>query len=201
VNGGTGVLSFHRFNVSPGLRMITARHHQPRVGHGRRDAFESFDHQLQPLVSSPFAECQNAVLRISPPRKPRILRPAGKNSVGAQVNVLVPVFIQENFAVARHQHGNRMREQQHARGNRTRPTIGALVANAGVIEIDRVHQVVQSHMSVAAVQTRQQRRQKPQKSVQRLAPESAEQQVEPYYVRLEFTYDLDQPNRASGIVK
>jgi hypothetical protein len=70
------VLLLQRLNIPSRLRMISPADDElcirQRVVHnGKR-----LDHQLEPFVSSPLSERQNAVLGIAAPRKVRVLRPS-----------------------------------------------------------------------------------------------------------------------------
>lgn len=56
--------------------------------------------------------------------------------------------------------------------------------NTCVLQIDRVHEVMQGDVSVAAAQTCQQRSEQPEESIEGIAAEGAEQQIEPNDIRL-----------------
>lgn len=61
--------------------------------------------------------------------------------------------------------------------------------------------MVKRHVSVAAVQARQKRREQSEKGIERIPSEGAEQQVEPYDVGLQLVDDAKQVHGACGIVK
>jgi len=61
------MLLLHRFHVPGRLRVVPAANHQAGMRQRFRYMPERLDHQFQPLVRSPLAKGQNAMLRISPP--------------------------------------------------------------------------------------------------------------------------------------
>jgi uncharacterized protein YcbK (DUF882 family) len=75
------------------------------------------------------------------------------------------------------------------------------VPNPGVLQINRIHQVVQGHMSVATAHTRKQWSQKSQEGIQRIAPERAKKQVEPHHIGFQFPDCLEKAQRTQGIVE
>jgi hypothetical protein len=103
----------------------------------------------------------------------------------AQVNVITSIFVVKDLAVAGHEHGDRVRKQQHSGRERARHAVQARVANARILQIHRVHQVVQGYVRVAAAQPCGQWGEQSQKCVERISAECAEQQVEPDHVRLQ----------------
>ncbi len=120
-----------------------------RVG----DVLKGFDHQLQALVRAPFAESQNAVLGISPPRKVWILGLSRKDSVRTKMNVIATVLLVENLAIPRHQYGNGIRQKKHLCGCGAKQAISVRVAHSGVLQIHCVHQMVQGDMGIASGKT------------------------------------------------
>jgi hypothetical protein len=191
----------HRFHIAVRLRMISPANHKLRVWKNTGNDAKSLDHQLQPLVGAPFAKRQYAVLRIAAPGKIRILRSLREYAVRTKVNVIAPIFLVQNFPVSRHEHGNRIRKQQHSCGERPRHTIEARVPNARVLQIHSIHQMMQGHMRVAAAHARHQRGKQAQKSVQGIAPECAEQQVEPHHIRFYLPESFENPRPTSRIVE
>jgi ribosomal protein L44E len=75
------------------------------------------------------------------------------------------------------------------------------VANARILEFYGIHQVMESDVRVAAAQTREQRRHESRKSHERVAPERAEQQVEPHHVRLEPVQRLEEAKDTARVVE
>jgi hypothetical protein len=75
------------------------------------------------------------------------------------------------------------------------------VTNTGVIQIDSVHQVMQSDVRVASIQARKERSEQPKKCVDRIATKGAEEQVEPNHIRLELSYDPNEANCTTWIVE
>jgi len=88
--------------------MVAACHDELRVGQTVGQQIERLHHQFQPLIGSPFAEGENALLRIPPPGKIRELGTAGQNSVCAQMYIVASILVIQNLAIARHQHRDRV---------------------------------------------------------------------------------------------
>ena len=98
------MLLLHRVDVASGLRMVAASNYQLGVRNFCRNVFERLHHQLEALVSSPLAERENAVLRITAAREVRELRAVGEDAVRAQMNVVAAVLVVQDLAIAGHQH-------------------------------------------------------------------------------------------------
>jgi hypothetical protein len=98
------VLLFQRLNITRRLRVISPPDHKlcirQCVVHNR----ERLDHQFKPLIRSPLSECQNAMLRITAPRKVGILRPPRQHSVRTQMNISAAIFFVQNLSITRHEH-------------------------------------------------------------------------------------------------
>lgn len=163
----------HQVSVARGLRMVSSGNHEPRVRELGGNKVESLDHELEALVRSPFSKRENALDRTAA-REIGRLGAARQNAMGTQVNVIAAVFIVQNFAIARHQHRNRIRQQQHSRSHRACEPVKPFVANTDVLQIDGVHQVMQSHMRVAAAEAREQRGHQATECHHRAATERAE---------------------------
>ncbi len=188
------ILFLHRLDVAGSLRMVSSANHQPGIGQNLRNTAKGFDHQFQPLVCSPLPEGQNAVLRIAAPGKIRILRFSGKNAMGAQVNIVATIFFVKYLAISRHEHRNGIRQKQHLGGDSSRQTVGTRMANTSVFQIYGVHQMMQGDVGIATGQTGKNRREKPGKSDQWIAPESAEEKIKPNHVRFEFADRIQNVN-------
>ncbi|HXM65553.1 MAG TPA: hypothetical protein VN911_02395 [Candidatus Acidoferrum sp.] len=78
----------------------------------------------------------------------------------ADVNIIVPILFMKDLPIPGHEHGDRIREQQHPCGNSAGGAVKTRMLYPSIFQIDGVHQVVQSHVGIAAAQTRQQRRKK-----------------------------------------
>lgn len=172
--------------------MIPASDHQPCLRHLLDQNIERFNHQLQALVGSPFSKCEDAVSWIAASREIGKLRPARENSVRPQVHIITSIFVVQDLAIARHEHRNGVGEQKHPGSNRTGKTVQLLMPNAHVLEFNRVHQVMKSHVGITAAQTRQQGRHQSGEGNEWIPPEGAEQQVEPHDVRLQLMQGLQQ---------
>ncbi len=138
---------------------------------------------------------------ISPPRKIRIFRPPSQDTVRPHVHVVATVFFLKDPPVSRHQHGDRVRQQEHSGSNGTGQPIGASVPDPRVFEIDGVHEVVQCHVGVVPTEARKKRGEQSGESNQRISSKRAEEQIEPHYIGLQLPYGAEQPNRARGIVE
>lgn len=73
--------------------------------------------------------------------------------------------------------------------------------NPDVLQFDRVHQVMQRHVSIAATQAGEQGRHQARERDQGITAECAEQKVEPDYVRLQAAQCFQQPVRTRRIIK
>ena len=103
--------------------MISSGYHKLGFRQPLSYLLERFDHELETFIGSPLAECQNPVDRVSTSGKIGELGPASKNAMGAQVDVVAAVLVVQDLAIAGHQHRDRIREQQHSRGDSPRKTI------------------------------------------------------------------------------
>ncbi len=90
--------------------MVSPSHNQFCFGHPRRQKVERLNHQFQALVGPPFAKGKNTVLRIATTGEVRKLRPARENAVRTQMNIIPPIFVVQNFSIARHQDRHGIRE-------------------------------------------------------------------------------------------
>jgi hypothetical protein len=182
------------------LGMIAARDDQRHIRKLGANQGKSFEHELETLVSSPLAEREDA-MGIATTREIRILRTARQNAVSPHVHVVAAVFVGEDLAIAGHQYRHGVGEQQHARGEGASQAIGTDETNADVFEIDGIHEMVQGDVGVAAAQTSEQRNRQAGKSTQRMVAESAEEQIEPRNIGLEFAQDAEQPQCARRVIR
>jgi hypothetical protein len=155
--GISRVLFLQRLNIPSRLRMISPADYELGVRQRFTHDRECLDHQLKPLVRSPFSKCQNAVLGITAPGKIGILRAPCQHPMRSEVNIGSAIFFVQDLAVARHEHRNRIREQEHARGHRSGQSVKARMAHARIFQIDGVHQVMQGDMRVTPANAREQR--------------------------------------------
>jgi hypothetical protein len=171
--------------------MIAPGDHQLRVRQGVGNNFERFSHELKPFVGSPFPECEDAMLRIAAPGKIRVFGPARQNPMGPDVNIVVTVLVMKDLPISGHEHGDRIREQEHSGGNRPGSPVGSRITNPRILQIDGIHQVVQSDVGIAAAQTRQQRGKESQEGVERIPAKRTEEQIEPHHIGFQFPDCLD----------
>src|SRR5262249_58038405 len=112
--------------------------------------FKTFDQHFTALVSSPFSETENAVLRNASPGEIRVLRAGGKNSVGAKVNVLAAIFINQRAAISRQQDRDGVGHENQARGHIAGHFESGLIAYSHIVQINVVHQVMNRYVGVLA---------------------------------------------------
>jgi len=148
-------LFLDRLNITGSLWMVPAGNDQFDVRQPRCHLLERVDHQFKPFVSSPFAECKNAMLRIAAPRKIRRLRPRGQDAVRSNVNVVTTILLVQYFAVSRHEHGNGIGKQKDSCCNGARHPICTRVPNSGILQIHRVHEMVQGDVGITTRQSGQ----------------------------------------------
>jgi hypothetical protein len=181
-----GVFLFHRLDIARRLRMIASPNHQSRIWQHFGHQLKCVDHQLEPFIRSPLAKGQNAMLRITAPRKIRAFGLPGQNAMRPQMHIIAAIFFVENLAITRHEHRHRIRQQKHPGSDRSCHTISARMPHPGIFQIDGIHQMMQSDMRVAATHARQHWGEEPRKSNQRIAAECAEKKIEPHHVGLQF---------------
>jgi hypothetical protein len=73
--------------------------------------------------------------------------------------------------------------------------------DAGIFEVDGIHQVMQRDMRVATRQTSEKRSEQARECDQRIPAEGAEEQVEPNDIGLELIDRTENSNRAGRIVE
>jgi hypothetical protein len=181
--------------------MIAPADDQRGVGHGFGNALKRFDHELQPFVCSPFAEGKNAVLGITAAGEIGIFRPCGQNSVRAQVHIFAAILFVKNLAVARHEHGDGIRQQQHPGGEGAGPAVSARVPHTCIVQIHCVHKVMQGNVRIATVQASQQGSKQSQKSIDRITAEGAEQQIEPDHIGFQLVKHSQETNATERVVE
>jgi hypothetical protein len=181
--------------------MIPSGDDQLGVGQGCAHNLERLNHQLEPFVSSPFAEGQYAVLWVAAPGKVRILGSARQNAMGSNVDIVVAILFMQDLPIPRHEHRNRIREQEHSGGNSAGRAVGARVSNPCILQIDGIHQVMQGDMGVAAAQTRQQRSKQTQEGIQRISAKRTEEQIEPDHIGFQFSDGAEKSKRTRGVVE
>lgn len=117
------ILFCDRLQVARGLGVVHPADHEPGPGLFSRHDFESLDHGLQTLVSSPLPKSQNAMIRIPALREIGILRPAGQHTVVAYVNRAPAIFVPQDTAVSRQQDRHGIGEKQQLGSDETRHLI------------------------------------------------------------------------------
>jgi hypothetical protein len=199
--GISRVLFLDRLDIARCLRMVGSAHHQAGGGQDLRDQLKRIDHQLEPLVGSPLAKSQNAMLRVPAPGEIRVLGFSRQNAMRPEMHIVAAVFFVKDFAITGHEHRHRIRQQKHSGSHRAGHAVGAGVADSRVFQIDGVHQMVQGDMRITAAEPRQQGSQQTGKGNQRISAKCTEQQIEPDYIRLQPAQGAQNSNRACGIVE
>ncbi len=119
----SGAALFDGFDVAGRLRVVTTGNHEFGVGQPLTDRTKGFDHKFEALICAPLAESKNVVGGGATAGKIGEFRPARQNAMRAQVDVIASIFVIQNLAIAGHEHGDGIGEQQHARRHCTRETI------------------------------------------------------------------------------
>jgi len=180
-------LFFYGFDIAGSLGVVATCNDQLSAGQDVGHSLECIDHKFETLVGSPLAKGKDAVLRIAAPRKIGVLGSSCQNAVRPDMNILAAIFFREDPAIARHEYGHRIREQQHPGSHCTRGSVSTRVSNARILQINGIHQVMQGNVSVAPTQTGKQRSKKAHEGIQGIASKSAEEQIEPHYIRLQLS--------------
>jgi hypothetical protein len=199
--GVSRVLFLDGLDIPGCLGMVCSAHHQAGRGQDLGDQLKGIDHQLEPLVGSPLAKRQNAMLRVPAPGKIRALGFSRQNAMRAEMHVVAAVFFVKDFAITGHEYRHRIRQQKHSRSHRAGQSVGAGVADSRVFQIDGIHQMVQGDMGITAAEPRQQGSQQTGKGNQRISAKCTEQQIEPDHIRLQPAQGAQNSNRACGIVE
>lgn len=181
--------------------MIATGDDQFRFGNFARNHLERLQHELQPLVGSPFSEGENAMDRISPAGEVGKLGPARENAMGAKMNVVAAILIVQDFSISWHQHRDRVRQQKHAGGDRAPEAVERFVPHAHILQLHRVHQVMQGYMGITSTQARKQRGHQSAESHEWILAKSTEQQVEPHHIRSQSPQLAEQTVDAGRVIK
>jgi hypothetical protein len=194
-------LFFHGFHVACSLRMVSSSDYKLCVRKRALYHVERFDHEFQTFIGPPLTKCQDAVLGIATPGKVRILGAAGQNPMRAHMDVVPAIFFVKDFSIARHEYRNRICKQEHPSGKGACQPVGARKTYPRVPQINRVHQMVQGDVRVVTSQTSQQRGHEARECNQRLASKSAEQKIEPNYIRLQLLQGSEKANGIRRVIK
>src|SRR4051812_31996550 len=101
----TAILCPQALDISGRIRIVDAGNHQPGIWHSWRNRlFKGLNQHLATFVRAPFAEGQDAMLRIATAREVRKLRARGKNSMGAEVNIFSAILLDQRTTVCRQQY-------------------------------------------------------------------------------------------------
>jgi hypothetical protein len=65
------------------------------------------------------------------------------------MHIIAAILFVEDLAISRHEHGYGVGKKKHTSGGSARETVGAGKAHSGILQVHRVHQVVQRHMGIA----------------------------------------------------
>lgn len=105
--------------------------------------------------------------------------------MGPNVNLAAAIFLVQKPAVGREQDRHRVRHQQDPGDQGSPDAIKKRGANSGVVEIHRIHQLMQGDVSVMTRHTRQRWNGQSQERGQRLVSETGKSEVEPDNVGLD----------------
>src|SRR5580704_19032282 len=117
------------------------------------------------------------------------------------MDVVISVFVEQNFAISRHENRNRIREQQDSGGEDTHGAIDTPETYPRILEVRGVHKVMQGDISVEAGQADQRRRNQTCKCNERVTSEGAVKQVEPNHVRLQLVQPAQESNGTCRIIE
>ena len=176
--------------------MIGAGNDQFGFGMLRRNFDKSVDDWLQALVGSPFPERQYAVKRIAALRKVRILGPAGQNSMTPHMHGTTAVFFANQAAIGGQQHRDGIGKQKELSRDKTRSAVCRFEADTGILQVDRLHQLMKRHMCVKTIESRNGGNRDADERGQRFTAETGKSEIEPNYVG--FT-PADFANQTPGI--
>jgi hypothetical protein len=199
--GISGALLLRRLHIARCLRMISACDHQLGIGKCLNDSLKRINHQFKALVGPPLAEGEYAVLGIAATGEIRIFGSARQNAMRSDVHIVAAIFFGKNAAIARHEDGHRIGQQQHSGRDCACRAIQSRVPYPGILQIHSVHQVVQRHMRVASAQPGKKRGEKPHESIQWVAAKCAEQKIEPHDVRFQLSQGKQEAKRICRVVK
>lgn len=86
--------------------MISTGNDEFRLGQLLSDQIKGRNHELETFVGSPFAKGKNAVDGGTTPREIGEFGAAREYAMRAQVDVVAPVLVIQNLAIAGHEHGH-----------------------------------------------------------------------------------------------
>jgi hypothetical protein len=144
------VFSPYGFHVACSLRMVTPADHESGVGQSLRHNSKGLNHELQPFVSPPFAESENAMFGVSAHGKVRIFRSCDQSAVGAQMHVVAAIFFMQDLSITGHQYRDRVRQQQHSGGDGAGEAVGTWIPHSRILQVHGIHQVMQSNVGVVS---------------------------------------------------
>jgi hypothetical protein len=121
--------------------------------------------------------------------------------VVAHVDRATAIFLSKNAAVGGHKHGNRIRRQQNLSGSVTCSVVNLPVADACILQIHGLHELVKSYVSVEACGPDHCGKRHSQECGQWLAAEAGESQIKPYDIRLNLPDGSQQPYRIAQAVE
>jgi hypothetical protein len=131
---------------------------------------------------------------ITATRKIGFFRTVREDSVRPQMNIVSPIFVLQNFAIAGEQDGDRIGQQHATRSHGAGEAIQPFVANASIFQIYRIHEVMQCDVRVGTAEASEHRRHQPRERDHGTAAECAEKQIEPYDVGFQTAHRTQQMN-------
>ena len=193
-----GALVRHLLEVAGRLGVVGSGNDQLGVRNLADDGREAFDEKLQPLVGAPLSEGEDAMLGIAATREIRVLGASRQSSVAAHIHRPAAVLAAQDVAIGGHHHRNRVGEQQHLGAEKAAQPVHPGKLDAGVLEIDRFHQLMEGDVGVVPGQADSRRDADAHKCGQGLAAEAGKAQIEPHQVGLEAS---NRPQQAPAVVQ
>jgi hypothetical protein len=141
------------------------------------------------------------VLRIAATGEIRVFRLPSQNAMRPEMHVIAAILFMKDPAIPRHQYRHGIRQQEHPSGHSACHPISSRVANARVLKIYRIHQVMQGDVRVAATQACKNRSEQAGKSNQWIPAKRTKQKVEPDHIRLQLPKRPEDSNCTPWIVK
>lgn len=174
--------------------MVAAAHNEFRIRYLTVDPLECLNHEFEPFVRPPFAKCEDSMDGITATRKLRLFRAVRKDAMRPKMNVVPSILFLQNLAIAGKQNGNGVGQEHATCSYGAREPIQPLIANTGVFQVYRVHQVMQGDVRVGTGEASEHWRHQPRERNHRTAAESTEEQIEPYNVWLQTAHRTQQMN-------
>jgi hypothetical protein len=117
------------------------------------------------------------------------------------MHIVPAVLVVKNLAVSGHQHRHRIRQEQHLRRHGPGCAIQPLAANPRILQLHRVHQMMEGYVGIASAQASKQGSQKAAERNEGITAKGAKEQVEPDHIWPHRSKRLHQTDHTAWIVK